>query len=200
MKKILIPALLLTLTWTSLTGCNKSAATSVDPSPSPILTSTPAPTETIAPTEETTTPEPTETIAVSLEPTKSPTGTGAETDADMIAAAKAVDALPVIAVPDSISVLVNKFFALPKSYEPTDLVFPDVPFIFKEKSDKRKMRTIAARALEKLFVLHWQEFLHTVRIRLRSCCLTDMLKKMGLKRHVLTAHCRERASMRQALP
>ncbi|KIL39959.1 hypothetical protein SD70_17140 [Gordoniibacillus kamchatkensis] len=57
----------------------------------------------------------------------------------------------VVAKPDSISVLVNKQFALPAKYEPSDLVYPDVPFIFKENIEKRKMRKEAAAALEKLF-------------------------------------------------
>jgi zinc D-Ala-D-Ala carboxypeptidase len=149
MKKILIAALLLIVTFTSLTGCNKAeTAAAVDPglSSSPAISSTPAPTATIATTEEITTPSPTETSTVTSTPSKNSTDTN--TDAAM---AEAVNALPVIAEPASISVLVNKQFALPKDYEPADLVFPSVPFIFKEKSDKRKVRSVAAKALEKLF-------------------------------------------------
>ncbi|OXM83306.1 M15 family metallopeptidase [Paenibacillus rigui] len=57
----------------------------------------------------------------------------------------------VVTNPESISVLVNKQFALPSSYEPKDLVYPNVPFTFKEQLEKRKMRKEAAQALEKLF-------------------------------------------------
>ena len=53
--------------------------------------------------------------------------------------------------PDSIPVLVNKQNKLPDSYIPTDLVYADIPFIFKEKSEKRKMRNEAALAIERLF-------------------------------------------------
>nr|WP_245339335.1 M15 family metallopeptidase [Paenibacillus shirakamiensis] len=53
--------------------------------------------------------------------------------------------------PKSEMVLVNKKFALPDGYVPTDLVYPNVPFTFKEKIEKRKMRKEAASALEKLF-------------------------------------------------
>ncbi|CAH0119462.1 MULTISPECIES: D-alanyl-D-alanine carboxypeptidase family protein [unclassified Paenibacillus] len=53
--------------------------------------------------------------------------------------------------PDNVAVLVNKQFALPDQYEPDDLVYPDVHFIFKEKIDKRKMRKEAAEALQELF-------------------------------------------------
>jgi D-alanyl-D-alanine carboxypeptidase len=56
----------------------------------------------------------------------------------------------VVAEPDSITVLVNKHFVLPKDYEPKDLVYPEVPFIFTEISEKRMMRQEAARALEQL--------------------------------------------------
>ncbi|UJF34679.1 M15 family metallopeptidase [Paenibacillus hexagrammi] len=61
------------------------------------------------------------------------------------------DAVQVVAKPESITVLVNKQNSLPDSYEPADLVYPDVPFVFKEKIEKRKMRKEAASALEKLF-------------------------------------------------
>jgi D-alanyl-D-alanine carboxypeptidase len=56
----------------------------------------------------------------------------------------------VVAKPDDIAVLVNKTYALPDNYKPNDLVEPDIPFIFKEKSEKRLMRKEAAQALEKL--------------------------------------------------
>ncbi|SFL75354.1 D-alanyl-D-alanine carboxypeptidase [Paenibacillus sp. 1_12] len=58
---------------------------------------------------------------------------------------------PVATNPESITVLVNKQQALPDSYEPKDLVYPNVPFTFKEQIDKRKMRKEAAAALENLF-------------------------------------------------
>lgn len=53
--------------------------------------------------------------------------------------------------PESIAVLVNKEFALPDDYTPTDLVYPDVRFTFKEKIEKRMMRKEAAKALEEMF-------------------------------------------------
>jgi zinc D-Ala-D-Ala carboxypeptidase len=53
--------------------------------------------------------------------------------------------------PASIAVVVNKKIYLPKSYVPKDLVYPNVPFLFKEKIEKRKMRQEAAVALEKMF-------------------------------------------------
>jgi zinc D-Ala-D-Ala carboxypeptidase len=60
-------------------------------------------------------------------------------------------ALEVVAEPASMVVLVNKQRKLPEEYNPTDLVVPNVPFIFPEKSDKRKMRQEAAGALEQMF-------------------------------------------------
>jgi D-alanyl-D-alanine carboxypeptidase len=59
--------------------------------------------------------------------------------------------IQVVAKPESITALVNKQNALPESYEPQDLVYPNVAFTFKEKIDKRKMRKEAAAALETLF-------------------------------------------------
>ncbi|MDQ8734157.1 D-alanyl-D-alanine carboxypeptidase family protein [Paenibacillus sp. LHD-38] len=61
------------------------------------------------------------------------------------------DGLAVIAKPEEMAVLVNKQRKLPEEYNPSDLVYPDVRFIFSEKVEKRKMRQEAASALEKLF-------------------------------------------------
>ncbi|WP_238996701.1 M15 family metallopeptidase [Paenibacillus pinistramenti] len=57
----------------------------------------------------------------------------------------------VVANPDSAAVLINKQFGLPEDYEPADLVYPDVPFTFSEKIEKRMMRKEAAAALEDMF-------------------------------------------------
>ncbi len=59
--------------------------------------------------------------------------------------------MAVIAQPESIAALVNKQNKLPEDYNPNDLVYPDVRFIFTEKVDKRKLRKEAAEALEQLF-------------------------------------------------
>lgn len=66
-------------------------------------------------------------------------------------AGKTEDGINVIAQPESIEVLVNKQNKLPENYSPSDLVYPDVRFVFSEKIDKRKMRKEAAGALEELF-------------------------------------------------
>lgn len=60
-------------------------------------------------------------------------------------------AIQVTANPEDIAVLVNKTNKLPEDYNPKDLVEPNVPFIFKEKSEKRMLRKEAASALEDLF-------------------------------------------------
>ncbi|MCJ8012393.1 D-alanyl-D-alanine carboxypeptidase family protein [Paenibacillus sp. KQZ6P-2] len=57
----------------------------------------------------------------------------------------------VVANPESVDVLVNKTYRLPSGYVPPDLVYPNVPFTFSEKVDKRKMRKDAAIALEEMF-------------------------------------------------
>lgn len=53
--------------------------------------------------------------------------------------------------PESISVLVNNLHKLPESYSPPDLIYADIPFIFQEKTEKRKMRAEAAGAIKELF-------------------------------------------------
>lgn len=63
---------------------------------------------------------------------------------------KKKDSVTVVSNPTSTDVLVNKYFALPEEYDPKDLVYPDVPFIFNEKIEKRMMRKEAAQALKHL--------------------------------------------------
>lgn len=53
--------------------------------------------------------------------------------------------------PDSMTVMINKQYKLPDNYRPSDLVYPNVRFTFKEKIEKRMMRKEAADALEQLF-------------------------------------------------
>ncbi|WNS42575.1 D-alanyl-D-alanine carboxypeptidase family protein [Paenibacillus sp. MMS20-IR301] len=100
----------------------------------------PAPEVTAAPAE---TPAPTKKPAATDKPapTKKPaTGSSGNNNAEMTAAE-----------PESITVMVNKQYKLPDNYKPADLVYPDVPFIFSEKIEKRMMRREAAKALEEMF-------------------------------------------------
>lgn len=60
-------------------------------------------------------------------------------------------AVMTAAEPDSLTVMVNKQYKLPENYKPSDLVYPDVRFIFSEKIEKRMMRRTAAKALEEMF-------------------------------------------------
>jgi len=64
---------------------------------------------------------------------------------------KQSNAIRTVSNPDVITVLVNKKNYLSRNYVPKDLVYANVPFIFKEKIEKRKMRKEAALALMKLF-------------------------------------------------
>lgn len=57
----------------------------------------------------------------------------------------------VVANTGSLTLLVNKHFKLPDGYKPTDLVQLDVPFIYNEPAERKKMRRPAAEALEKMF-------------------------------------------------
>jgi len=65
---------------------------------------------------------------------------------------KEVNGKQVIQNPLNILALVNKMFALPESYNPTDLVKPNVSFSFGDQTiEKSLMRQDAAAALEKMF-------------------------------------------------
>ncbi|MFD1953331.1 D-alanyl-D-alanine carboxypeptidase family protein [Paenibacillus thailandensis] len=87
------------------------------------------------------------------EPSEEPSGTPASSEPTPSEEAREVnaDGIPVAAEPDSITALINKENSLPDEYDPTDLVYPDVRFLFEEKIEKRMMRKEAAEALEKLF-------------------------------------------------
>lgn len=78
------------------------------------------------------------------------TATKSGSNQNASSSAKAGD-VQVVANPADMAVLVNKTYKLPDNYKPQDLVYPNVPFTFKEKIEKRKMRKEAAAALEKLF-------------------------------------------------
>jgi D-alanyl-D-alanine carboxypeptidase len=69
--------------------------------------------------------------------------------ADSLAAS--VDGISVVANPADRAVVVNKQRALPSTYIPKDLIYPNVSFSFKEKAERRMMRIEAAKALEQLF-------------------------------------------------
>ncbi|WP_243503700.1 M15 family metallopeptidase [Cytobacillus oceanisediminis] len=65
---------------------------------------------------------------------------------------KVVNDRNVIQNPENVLVLVNKQFSLPESYEPLQLVIPEVAFSFgKLDVEKSYMRQDAAKALETLF-------------------------------------------------
>ncbi len=59
--------------------------------------------------------------------------------------------VPLDIIPSSKTVLVNRKYLLPASYVPANLVEPKVRFNFSYSSDKRKLRKVAADALERLF-------------------------------------------------
>lgn len=122
---------------------------------------TPPPTEAGAasPSGGESTPEPTPEATPSPTPDVSPDG-GASTPEATASPEPAHsqetppaggDDIRTVAEPDSIAVLVNKQYKLPDKYKADDLVYPDVPFIFKEKIEKRMMRKEAAEALKDMF-------------------------------------------------
>ena len=59
--------------------------------------------------------------------------------------------IQVVSSPTGIPVLVNKQNKLSPNYQPSDLIYPDIPFTFEQKTEKRQMRAEAGAAIEKLF-------------------------------------------------
>ena len=59
--------------------------------------------------------------------------------------------VPLDTVPGSCTALVSRDYLLPANYVPKDLVEPKVRFSSETHDDKRKMRKMAAKALEKMF-------------------------------------------------
>jgi len=160
-KRKFIYMVLLTATMFCLAGCNNpnSAQTNtpttgpaiVDaatPTPSEAQDNTnPTPTAITAPGEETAgiaTPVPTETPA----PTTTPSPTPSPTPVPPVPEA------PVAVNIDTTTLdfLINRDYPLTASYRPDDLVVPDVPFAFNDMTlDKRKLKKVAADALEELY-------------------------------------------------
>ncbi|WP_246320172.1 M15 family metallopeptidase [Paenibacillus qinlingensis] len=137
-------AILLALTIVAGCGSKNEGASTISPSPTPSASVTTSPTATpsAGTTPATTSPAATATGKPSSNPVTSPAASSTPTKNG---------AVQVIAKPESITALVNKMNSLPSSYEPTDLVYPNIAFTFSEKIDKRKMRQVAATAIEKLF-------------------------------------------------
>ncbi|WP_404469463.1 D-alanyl-D-alanine carboxypeptidase family protein [Sutcliffiella horikoshii] len=71
---------------------------------------------------------------------------------DEPAEASEPEAIPVVANPGAMNVMVNKFWSLPEGYRPADLIKPNVLFSFgDENSDRAKLRAEAAESLEVMF-------------------------------------------------
>ncbi len=79
------------------------------------------------------------------------TNNGEETMEDQPFVTPFVPATVIDLDPASITVFVNKEYALPGDYIPTDLEVPDVPFDISYYDDRKLLRQVAARALEDLF-------------------------------------------------
>lgn len=150
--------ILVTAAILALSGCSSMAAPNEEQAKPSQETTQPAPAEVPKPAEEAKQPEtkpsetakpeetkPEETKQPEAQPPKKPSAEGAGKYEELLAD------IEVVAEPQSVAVLVNKQRKLPENYTPNDLVFPKVPYLLPEKSEKRKMRKEAAAALEELF-------------------------------------------------
>ncbi|SDT00435.1 D-alanyl-D-alanine carboxypeptidase [Paenibacillaceae bacterium GAS479] len=165
MRKRSITALLLAVMLTSAAcsvggGNEPSPSTgTATPSPSTEPTETPSDAGQTAENSATTPPDdkgPSPSPTTSPKPdsgnkeSSSGKGSSSAGESAVQVADNADSAVQVTANAEAATALVNKQFRLPKGYVPDDLVYPNIPFIFSEKVDKRKLRKDAAEALEKL--------------------------------------------------
>lgn len=146
-KRNVIYMLILTAAVACLAGCTGPNSVKANtPVNNPVIsapaTATPAGSQenvtTPAPVLPTSTPEPTAT------PTPTPTPTPIPT----------VPPAPVTVNTDTstIDFLTNRDYPLSETFRPDDLVVPDIPFSFSDKTlDKRKLKKVAADALEELY-------------------------------------------------
>ncbi|MCY9663609.1 M15 family metallopeptidase [Paenibacillus alginolyticus] len=165
-------------------GCSKGE---VAPSVSPAATATP-PVSAGSPTPS---PSPSPSPSITPKPSNTPTASPSTS-----AVPPKSGAIQVVAKPESITVLVNKQNSLPSSYEPTDLVYPDIPFTFAEKNEKRKMRKDAASAIEKLFAGADKDGIHLAGV---SAYRSYATQKSIFQRYVLKDG-EEKAKMYSAVP
>lgn len=151
--RLLHPLALVTAVTLVLTGCNSTAAPQ-EPQHPP-ANETPAPQNEQPKAKEEPAPAPSETPAPTQPEQPKDNKPAEQKPADKRQATNATDLtfpdIEVVSEPASMAVLVNKQRKLPENYQPNDLVFPNVPFLLPEKSEKRKMRKEAADALEQLF-------------------------------------------------
>lgn len=118
-----------------------------DTTPSPMITGTATPTPTA-----TGTPTPTPTATPTPTPTPSPTPTPTPIPT--------VPPAPVAINTDvtTYDFIINRDYPLTSNYKPDDLVVPDIPFAFSDKTlDKRKLKKVAADALEELYAAALEE-------------------------------------------
>ncbi|MFB7814434.1 D-alanyl-D-alanine carboxypeptidase family protein [Paenibacillus chitinolyticus] len=140
-KKRITRLLILASAVALFAGCESSKEAGGN---SPSATSTPGTSAVTSPSAN-----PSGTPGSTSKPTTSPTPNPSSKETG---AGKGADGSEQVAAkPESMTVLVNKQFKLPDSYKPSDLVYPDVNFVFAEKIEKRMMRKEAAGALEKMF-------------------------------------------------
>ncbi|UKS24408.1 M15 family metallopeptidase [Paenibacillus sp. HWE-109] len=160
-----------------VTGCSSKSEST------PTLSPAASPTTQATATATSSSPSPSATTAASATPKATPKATaGAVVPPTASPAPSKNGDIQVVAKPESVTVLVNKMNSLPSSYEPTDLVYPDIPFIFAEKIEKRKMRSSAAKAIEKLVAGAEKDGIHLAGV---SAYRSYATQKSVFQRYVL---------------
>ncbi|GGI44169.1 hypothetical protein GCM10008018_05760 [Paenibacillus marchantiophytorum] len=160
-----------------VTGCSSKSEST------PTLSPATSPTTQATATSTASSPSPSATTAASATPKTTPKATAGAVASPIASPAPSKNGdIQVVAKPESVTVLVNKMNSLPSSYEPTDLVYPDIPFIFAEKIEKRKMRSTAAKAIEKLVAGAEKDGIHLAGV---SAYRSYATQKSVFQRYVL---------------
>ncbi len=119
----------------------------------PVTEGTPAPTDA-ASSQGTITTIPQDTATPTPTPTNTPTPTATPTPTPTPTPIPTVPPAPVAVNIDTTTIdfIINRDHPLTEFYRPDDLVAPDIPFSFSNKTlDKRKLKQVAATALEELY-------------------------------------------------
>lgn len=143
-KKLTTVTLMLTATLLSLSGCSNDTVRANTPTTGPAISS-PA-----TPTSEATNGQPSSDTQATTEATATPTPTPTATPTPI----PTVPPAPVAVNTDNTNTtfIINRDYPLSDNYKPSDLVAPNIPFSFSDKTlDKRKLKQVAATALEELY-------------------------------------------------
>lgn len=156
-KKTVFLMLILGASFCGICGCSRPGSAQADvPSKTPGISEAATPTPPVTEekqtpvTPDTTLPPASDSTIASPTATTTPTATPTPTPTPI----PTVPPAPVAVNTDTTTIdfIINRDYPLTENYKPDDLTVPDIPFAFSSKTaDKRKLKKVAASALEELY-------------------------------------------------